>query len=312
MSLAIPPRLKIGDTVAVVATARVVNYDSVEAGIKILMGWGLKVVLGKALYRSNQLFAGTDQERLKDLQEVLDNPVIKAIFCARGGYGTTRFLDSLNWNGFMQNPKWVCGYSDITAILCHIHCLGYACMHSTMPQLFSGDHAAKDCKSLRSALFDQEVSLETVVHPENRAGIGEGQLVGGNLSLIVHVIGTKSEVDTCRKILIIEETDEYLYHLDRMMVQLKRSGKLQQLAGVVVGHLTKMKEGDLKFGTSAAGVIRSHLQDDDTPIGFGFPFGHQSPNLAIPLGITGRLDVTEQGSSLTLKYESSNQPTNDY
>lgn len=306
MSLAIPPMLKAGDAVAVVATARAVDLESVNAGVKILMKWGLNVVLGKALYHSHQLFAGTDQERLEDLQSALDNQEIKAIFCARGGYGTTRILDSISWSGFKKYPKWVCGFSDITAILCHIHGLGYACIHSTMPQLFSGDQATGDCESLRVALFDQDARLEAIAHPHSQTGICEGLLVGGNLSLLVHLIGTRSEIDTNGKILIIEEVDEYLYHLDRMMVQLKRSGKLQQLAGLVVGHLTKMKEGDLKFGTDAEGVIYSHLQDQNIPIGFRFPIGHQSPNLAVPLGITGRLEVTKQRSVLSLEYKTSN------
>jgi muramoyltetrapeptide carboxypeptidase len=299
MSLVIPSRLKVGDTVAVVATARAVDYESVEAGVKILIGWGLKVELGKALYHRHQLFAGTDQERLEDLQRALDNPRINAIFCARGGYGTTRILDSISWKLFTRHPKWVCGFSDITALLCHIHSLGYACLHSTMPQLFNGNNAVHDHESLKAALFDLEVKLEAAAHPENRIGICDGPLVGGNLSLLVHLFGTRSEVDTKGKILIIEEVDEYLYHLDRMMVQFKRTGKLQQLAGLIVGHLTKMKEGDLKFGMSAAGVIRSHLQDEDIPIGFGFPFGHHSPNLAVPLGLTVHLEVTEHGSKLT-------------
>ncbi len=312
MSLVIPSRLKVGDPVAVVATARAVDYESVEAGIRILMEWGLEVELGKALYHRSQLFAGTDQERLEDLQGALDNPGIKAIFCARGGYGTTRILDSINWKVFRQYPKWVCGFSDITAILCHIHSIGYACLHSTMPQLLNGVDANRDHESLKAALFDMDVKLEATTHPDNRIGVCEGQMVGGNLSLMVHLIGTKSDVDTKGKILIIEEVDEHLYHLDRMMVQLKRAGKLQQLAGLIVGHLTSMKEGDLKFGTSASGVIRSHLQDKDIPIGFGFPFGHQSPNLAVPLGMTGHLEVTQQGSKFTLEYKPSNQSTNNY
>lgn len=311
MSLVIPPRLKIGDKVTVVATARAVDYESIEAGIKILIGWGLKVVPGKSLYHLDQLFAGTDKERLEDLQGALDNTQIKAIFCARGGYGTTRILDSINWEVFMQHPKWVCGFSDITALLCHINCLGYAGLHSTMPQLFNADNAAQDYESLRAALFDLDIKLEAAAHPENRIGYCEGLLIGGNLSLLAHLTGTTSEVDTSGKILILEEVDEYLYHLDRMMVQLKRSSKLQQLAGVAVGHLTKMKEGDLKFGTSAAGVIRSHLQNENIPVGFGFPFGHHSPNFAVPLGLTGRLAVTDQGSKLTLENKSSDQSSNN-
>ncbi len=307
MSLIIPSRLKVGDTVAVVATARSVDGKSVKAGIKILEQWGLVVLTGKSLYQLDQLFAGTDQQRLEDLQLALDNRQVKAIFCARGGYGTTRILDSINWEGFKQHPKWVSGFSDITALLWQINSLGYACLHSTMPQLFNLDETSdQDVESLRAALFHLDIKLEAAAYPENSIGDCEGLLIGGNLSLLVHLSGTTSEMDTSGKILMIEEVDEYLYHLDRMMVQLKRCGKLQALAGLVVGHLTKMKEGDLKFGTGAEGVIRSHLQDEDIPIGFGFPFGHQSPNFTLPLGLTVRLEVNGQGSKLTLKNKSSN------
>ena len=291
-----------GDKVAVIATARSVDKQAVETGIKILQQWGLSIVPGKSLYHQNHLFAGNDEQRVRDLQLALDNPEIKAIFCARGGYGTSRIIDTIRWDGFKKSPKWVCGFSDVTTLLCHINCLGYACLHSTMPQLFSQNNVEGDYNSLRSALFDSKVSLKADIFPDNQQGTCQGVLVGGNLSLLVHLIGTSSEVDMKDKILIIEEVDEYLYHLDRMMVQLKRTGKLRQIKGLVVGHLTKMKEGDLKFGKTAAGVIRSHLKGSKIPLGFGFQFGHQSPNLAVPLGITGQLSVTKKGSKLQLEY----------
>ena len=302
MSYKIPDRLVKGDTVAVVATARAVNPDFVKKGIQILEGWGLKVITGKALYSRDGLFAGCDSDRLQDIQEALDHPKIKSIFCARGGYGSSRILDSIDWELFREFPKWVCGFSDVTALLCHINSLGFASLHSSMPQLFVGDKTGQDSDSIRKALFDSSVLLQAHTAPENQHGIAEGIVIGGNLSLLIHLLGSNSEVDTVGKILIVEEVDEYLYHLDRMMVQLKRSGKLQQLAGLAIGHLTKMKEGDLKFGKSVAALIRSHVQNDNIPIGFGFPFGHESPNLAIPLGIVGRLEVTAVGSQLSLEY----------
>jgi len=302
MSYKIPDRLVNGDAVAVVATARAVNPDLVKKGIQILEEWGLKVITGKALYSRDGLFAGCDSERLQDFQEALDNSKVKAIFCARGGYGSSRILDSIDWELFRVIPKWVCGFSDVTALLCHINSLGFASLHSSMPQLFVGDKTGQDSESIRSALFDSQVLLQAHAAPENQTGIAEGIVIGGNLSLLIHLLGSSSELDTVGKILIVEEVDEYLYHLDRMMVQLKRSSKLQQLAGLAVGHLTKMKEGDLKFGKSVAALIRSHVQNDKIPIGFGFPFGHESPNLAIPLGIVGRLEVTADGSQLSLEY----------
>jgi muramoyltetrapeptide carboxypeptidase len=171
-----------------------------------------------------------------------------------------------------------------------------------MPQLFKNEEAKKDVESLRLALFKQEVSLMAPAYKCNQPGTVEAELVGGNLSLLVHLIGTESDFETDGKILVLEEVDEYLYHLDRMIVQLGRSGKLQNIAGLMVGHLTKMKEGNLNFGQDAMGVINSHFKDTNIPIGFGFPFGHQSPNLTIPLGVTSKLLVTDQGSSLVSKY----------
>ena len=286
---------------AVVATARVTDPVKVKAGMEILSSWGLKVLPGKSLFKQHQLFAGTDRQRADDLQHALNNPEVRAIFCARGGYGTTRLLDSLDMEGFEKSPKWICGFSDVTGLLCHVHGLGYACLHSSMPQLFSHENARVDYNSLRVALFNGEISIEAKNFPENQPGKAKGVLIGGNLSLLVHLLGTKSEVNTEEKILVLEEVDEYLYQLDRMMVQLGRSGKLQHISGLVVGHLTKMKEGDLKFGTDAKGVIKSHIHRD-IPIAFGLPFGHESPNLTLPFGVECCLEVRSDGSRLYSKY----------
>ena len=305
--MVVPPLLKNGDLVAVVATARVVDAEAVRSGIDIIESWGLRVEQGSSLYHSHNLFAGTDLERQNDLQSALNNANVKAIFCARGGYGTTRILDSLDWSAFRQSPKWICGFSDVTSLHGHLHSLGFASIHSSMPQLFGLDGTEEDIRSLKRTLFDGPTPLQTSPHTSDSPGFAEGLLVGGNLSLLVHLIGTNSDFNTEGKILLLEEVDEYLYHLDRMMVQLARSEKLQALAGVAVGHLTKMKEGNLSFGTDATGVISSHLDHLDIPIGFGFPFGHQSPNLAIPMGVKGTLDVGPNGS--TLEYQSSHQST---
>ena len=302
MSLNIPKRLESGDTVAVIATARAVDGQAVKDGIQIIKSWGLQVIEGKSLFGRHHLFAGTDQQRLQDLQFALDHPKIKAIFCARGGYGTTRILDQLNWSGFQKFPKWICGFSDVTGLLCQVNALGYASMHSSMPQLFNQKNAQQDYQSLKKALFDGEVTVTANPHALNQPGKAEGTLVGGNLSLLVHLINTRSDIDTHGKILVIEDVDEYLYQLDRMMVQLVRCGKLTSIRGLVVGHLSKMKEGDLKFGTDAAGIISSHLSGSKIPVGFGFPVGHESPNRAIPMGINSQLQVTPQGSIIRSEY----------
>ena len=302
MALTIPNLLRAGDKVAVVATARVVNEQAVKTGIKILSGWGLHVLEGNALYECHQLFAGTDQQRLIDLQKALDNPDVKAVICARGGYGTTRIIDKLDWTSFQQSPKWVCGFSDITSLLCHIHKMGYASLHCSMPQLFTEECSKQDISSLRQALFEKPCMIEAKPFPHNQSGRGEGSLIGGNLSMLVHLIGSSSDINTDGKILLLEEVNEYQYQLDRMMVQLARSSKLSKLAGVAVGHLTNIKEGDLSFSIDVMGIVKSHLEHLRVPIGFGFPFGHESPNLAIPMGVKGVLTVNDSGSRMELKY----------
>ncbi len=299
MDFKLPSFLRDGDQVAVVATARVVDQSSVKKALGIIRSWGLEVTIGEALFSQDQLFAGSDKERIEDLQEALDSPSIKAIFCARGGYGTTRILDKIDWRGFIAAPKWICGFSDITALLSQLLNQGYCCVHSTMPQLFGNPGAEPDYESLREYLFGkQEYILQVKPHRNNRNGHIQAPVVGGNLSLLVHSIGTSSEVHTDGKILCLEEVDEYMYHLDRMMVQLKRCGKLQGLRGAVVGHLTKIKEGELSFGTSAEALIADYFPTD-IPIAFGFPFGHQSPNLALPLGCPAQLTVNKTGSVLS-------------
>ena len=294
-----PPFLKANDKVMVLATARVVKAEAVKRGMEILRAWGLQVETGQGLFDQDRMFAGSDQQRVQDLQKALDQDEIRAIFCARGGYGTTRILDQVHWEGFKKNPKWVCGFSDITALLLHLNKLGYVSVHSTMPQLFDSELAPQDLASLKALLFgDQHLVLQASNNSLNQQGSAKGRLIGGNLSLLVHTIGTASEIDTRDKILCLEEVDEYLYHLDRMMIQMKRAGKLQALAGVAVGHLTKMKEGELTFNTDAAGVINSHI-DDEIPLAFGLPFGHEKPNLAIPMGQTGNLMVNTEGATLS-------------
>lgn len=297
-----PSKLKAGDKVAVVATARVIDADAVNTGLKVIREWGLEVVAGKSLYEHYQLFAGNDDQRLEDLQWALDDSSIKAVICARGGYGTSRIIDGINWSGFSENPKWICGFSDVTALLCHVNSLGFPCLHSSMPQLFNDNSTIEDSESLRRALFDQEVFLKASTCEYNQPGYVEAVLIGGNLSILVHLIGTQSDFVTSGKILLLEEVDEHLYQVDRMLVQLARSGKLSNIAGLVVGHLTKMKEGNLKFGMNAKGLIRSHFQHLGIPIAFGLPIGHESPNLTVPLGITCQLDVTANGCILKSKY----------
>jgi len=292
--------LSAGDKIAIVALARKVNLIDLQWAINTFASWGLQVVLGQTITAGHHIFAGTDAERAADLQAMLDNPDIKAIISARGGYGTTRMLDLIDFSTFKENPKWVVGFSDITALLCHIHTFGIESIHAIMPVLFSKIGAEAAIETLRQLLFGEPVSYPVIApHPLNRLGLGTGQLVGGNISLLATIIGTPSDIDYTGKILFIEEVEEYLYSLDRMLVQLKRTGKLSRLAGLVVGHMTDMQDNPIPFGYTAYEIVADHTQAYTYPICFGFPTGHEPNNLALVCGRTAQLSVTAEGASLT-------------
>jgi muramoyltetrapeptide carboxypeptidase len=294
----LPPLLP-GDKIAIVALARKINLDDIQAAIATFEAWGLEVVLGKTLTTGYHIFAGTDEERAADLQAMLDNPEIKAIISARGGYGSARIIDLVNFSQFSRHPKWVIGFSDITVVLAHIQRLGLSCIHGIMPTLFArpGSEPAKE--TLRQALFGEQVIYPLLSpHPYNQAGRARGPVTGGNLSLLTSIIGTPSEVDFTGTILFLEEIEEYLYSLDRMMVHLKRSGKLKNLAGLIVGHMTGLQDNPEPFGKSAYEIIHEHTQAYGYPIAFGFPTGHEVENLALVCGREALLEVSAAGASL--------------
>lgn len=293
-----PSALKPGDKIAICAVARKVTLVEMQPAIAVFQSWGLEVVLGQTLTADFHQFAGPDELRLADLQTLLDDPTIKAIIAARGGYGTTRLLDHLNFDTFRQAPKWVIGFSDITALLCHLHGLGCASIHSIMPALFARPGSAESIESLRQVLFGEAITYQAPLHDFNRCGIAEGTLIGGNISLLNTLIGTASDVDYTGKILFVEEIDEYLYSLDRLLVQLKRSGKLAQLAGLLVGHLTDMRDNLIPFGQTATEIIRAHTADYGYPVAFNFPTGHEPRNLALICGRAARLQVNNAGGFL--------------
>lgn len=293
--------LQPGDKVAILATARKIDHKAIKTAIQVLQQWGLEVEVGPTVGAIYGVFAGDDALRLQDLQQALDRPDIKAIICARGGYGTTRILDQVDFSAFEQNPKWIVGFSDITSLLCHIHSLGIECVHGIMPLLFpTGTEAALD--SLRRVLFGEELHYEVAPHSFNRTGTGEGQLIGGNLALLHNVSGTRSDFSTKGKILFLEDVDEYLYSIDRMMVHLDRAGKLSELAGLIVGHFSDMKDNADPFGKDAYEIIAEHTGKYSYPVCYGFPTGHEPDNLALVCGRKARLEVTAQG--VTLKYVS--------
>lgn len=295
-----PPLLQNGDRVAIVAPARKINSEQVDGAVKILEQYGLQVVLSQNLYtNSHSYLAATDDQRFADLQHCLDDTSLKAVICARGGYGSTRILDRLDFQTFFKSPKWLIGFSDVTAI--HLKLLREKVMsiHGTMPILFTRPDAVPSVDSLMKVLTEGRFAIEAPVNNSNRLGTSQGQLVGGNLSLIVDSLGTPSEIDTENCILVLEEIDEYFYRIDRMMTQLKRAGKLKNLKGIIIGHMTDIKESELPFGESIEQIVLDKVKDYQYPVAFGFPTGHQNPNLAWIHGEIASLIVAKNGSQLS-------------
>lgn len=299
----IPPLAK-GDTIAIVATARKVVLQDIQTSIHTFASWGLIVVLSPNLFSENNQFAGTDEQRLSDIQWALDNPKIKAIICARGGYGTTRIIDQIDYSKFIINPKWVIGFSDITALLFHLNNLKVESIHGIMPILFPNTQAQHSIQNLRNLLFGNPISYSVLPHIMNKLGKCEGEVIGGNLSIINNLVGTNSDSDLTNKILFFEDLDEYLYHLDRMMGHLARAGKLQSLAGLIVGHFTDMKDNVIPFGSNAYQIIHQHTQKYNYPIVYGFPIGHAFDNLPIICGRMGALEISEKGTIFEQKNRS--------
>lgn len=291
-----PPYLKSGDKVGIVSTAKRCEPHEINDALAVLNNWGLEPVIGRNAFSSDGYLAGTDAERLAGLQQMLDNPEIKAVFFTKGGYGTLRIIDSIDWTAFKAKPKWLVGYSDITLLHCHVHNFGIKTLHSVMLQGMPGSTAASS-ESIRTALFGESLSYEIDALPENKAGgTIEGTLVGGNLSMLYSVLGSVSDIDTNGKILFIEEIDEYLYHYERMLISLKRAGRLSGLKAVIVGGMVDIKEATLPFGRNDKEITLEHF---DCPVYFGFPSGHISDNRALIMGAAIR--ISQSGN--TINYE---------
>ena len=293
----IPPYLKNGDKICIVAPARKISLQEVEAAKKILNSAGIEVVYGKNLFGESNQFSGTEEERAEDLQIALDDDSVKAILMARGGYGTLRIVDMLDFSRFKKSPKWVCGYSDVTVLHSHIHSnFNVATIHGTMPINFLKNEEATS--SLIHALKGNYPQISDTrnfsVQVPNRVGEAQGVLVGGNLSLLYALNGSISDLDTNGKILFIEDLDEYLYHVDRMMLCLKRAGKLSGLKGLIVGGMTEMKDNAIPFGKTAEEIIMDAVAEYSYPVAFEFSCGHIDRNLAVYLGRGISLTVGEQ------------------
>lgn len=292
MNTILPPYLQKGDKVAIVCTARKFSVEEAQPAIALLESWGLEVVLGQTIGLDNFQLGGTDAERIADFNAQLENPEIKAIWCARGGYGTVRIIDSIDFTLLKQQPKWIVGFSDVTTLHSHIHNLGIATIHGIMA--FSVPLAKEGSKiSLHKALFGEPLSYVITTDPGNKKGKAKGRLVGGNLSILYSLLGSVSSMDTKGKILFIEDLDEYLYHVDRMMHNLKRNGMLADLAGLIVGGMTDMHDNSIPFGYNAQEIILDAVKEYDYPVVFHFPAGHGSSNKALKLGTIVELDAQD-------------------
>lgn len=292
-----PPNLLKGDKIGIVAPARKVSEEEMRFAVDTLRKWGLEVVFGKNLFSEDHQYSGADSQRTDDLQAMLDDDSVKAIISARGGYGTLRIIDKLHFQHFKKHPKWIIGYSDITVLHSHIHQnFGTETLHATMPINFHKD--TESVETLRKLLFGEKLSYDIPGHVLNRNGEASGQLVGGNLSLLYALQASSSDINTDSKILFMEDLDEYLYHIDRMMMSLKRSGKLSKIAGLLVGGMTDMKDNQTPFGKTAEEIILGAVAEFNYPVCFGFPAGHTTKNLALPFGRRAKLKVAGN-SSLT-------------
>ncbi|MDX2001437.1 MAG: LD-carboxypeptidase [Chitinophagales bacterium] len=288
-----PAPLRKGDAIGIFCPARKVTVGDIAPALDIIKSWGFVPVLGESIGASYYQFGGTDTVRAADLQMMLDHSEFKAILCARGGYGTVRIIDRLDFGKFIKHPKWLIGFSDATVLHSHIvQNFGIETLHASMPLTFASNTTAA-LQSLYTAITGGELSYEWAAHAFDRKGKAEGILVGGNLSLLYSLSGSVSDIDTKGKILFLEDIDEHYYHFDRMLMQLKRAGKLQHLAGLLIGGLTEMKDKDEDnpFGKTAEQLVVEHTAEYSYPVAFGFPAGHVDDNRALIMGRKVQLSV---------------------
>ncbi len=306
LNITIKP-LQKGDTVAIAATARKVSEAEMADAVNVLTEWGLKVVFAPGLFEAENQFAGSDTNRAHGFQVLMDDPEIKAIFCARGGYGTVRMIDTLDFSGLLKSPKWIIGFSDVTVIQCHLlKNFSYHTLHGPMAFNFTKEKAdTESIESLRKTLFGEPYSIVFARHTlnQNEQNI-KGILCGGNLSVLYSVLGSVSDMDTSDKILFIEDLDEYLYHIDRMMQAMKRAGKLNKLKALIVGDMGDMKDNAIPFGKTDYEIIADTVKDYDYPVFFGAPCGHERRNLSLVFGVEYEIKVDDKSILLSLpKYQ---------
>lgn len=302
-----PPYLKAGDVIGFTSPAGFITAEEIQPAKQVVESWGYKIAFGDTIGKKEFTFGGTDEERLNDFQKMLDDPKIKAIMCARGGYGSIRIIDRLNWTKFKAHPKWIIGFSDITVLHSHIHKnFRIASIHSKMTNSFPDDwNKAEPIQietiiSIRDALSGRKMKYSATPNPQNKPGIVEGILIGGNLKTIESLAGSASDIKTDGKILFVEDTGEYLYSIDRMFWNLKRTGKLKSLKALIVGGF-RLKPDDPgeEFGKTVQDIVLEKIEKYRYPVCFDFPVGHQRNNFALKCGVRHRLSVTEKEVSLT-------------
>ena len=291
----LPPYLTKGDTIGIVCTAGYMPYEKAATCIEVLQQWGYKIKPGKTVGSQFHYFSGSDEERLADLQMMLDDKEVKAILFGRGGYGMSRIIDQLDFKAFKKKPKWLIGFSDITVLHAHVYRqFNIATLHAPMAAAFNdGEYENEFIQSLRKAIRGSISNYSCNAHSLNRFGKAEGELIGGNLSLVAHLIGSASSFQTKGKILFLEDVGEYIYNVDRMMIQLKRSSMLHQLAGLVIGGFTEMKDTTTPFGTDVFSAIHSHIKEYNYPVCFDFPVSHEKNNYALKVGVRHQLSVSK-------------------
>jgi len=297
----IPPYLRKGDTIGITCPAGYMELSKVQTCIKTLQSWGYEVMVGKTIgSKSKTYFSGTDAERRDEFQAMLNDNSIKAILCGRGGYGVSRIIDELDFSRFKKHPKWIIGFSDITVFHAHLsQCIKTASLHAPMANAFNDGGAKKIyVQSLQKALKGVKSNYAVKAHPANRTGTCEGKLIGGNLALMAHLVGSRSAYKTKNRILFLEDIGEYIYNIDRMMIQLKRAGMLQHLSGLIVGRFSDIHKTVRPFGQTVQQIIQSHVAEYDYPVCYDFPVSHELENVALKVGVMHQLTVTKSRTVL--------------
>jgi len=292
--IATPSYLQKGDVIGIVCPSGFMPVEKASECIRVLNEeWGFLTKVGKTLGNEFHYFSGTDEERLNDFQQMLDDDEVKAVLCARGGYGLSRIIDQIDFKKFKKNPKWIIGYSDVTILHSHLYSNYYvSSIHAPMAAAFNdAGYINRFVQSLRLVLEGKKIKYSCEPHEFNKKGEAIGELVGGNLTLLAHLVGTDSDIKTRGRILFLEDVGEYLYNIDRMMYQLKRSGKLSKLAGLIVGGFTDNKDTERPFGQTAYEIIRDVVKEYDYPVCYGFPVSHGEENYALKIGVGYKLEV---------------------